>query len=88
MRCFFCNDPAAHPATGCEYTPTVLACHGCTVGFWVWFRRHNNGRPRKGSLRTELSFYEAAGLWRGRLPVTLRRLHETFLSRAKQCPGP
>jgi hypothetical protein len=52
MTCPFCGG-AAHPATGCEYTPTFVACRRCTVEFWAWVRRWT--KPRKGS-----DFYGAA----------------------------
>jgi hypothetical protein len=58
MRCSFCGDPAAHPATGCEYRPGVLACHACVVRFWTWFRRQM-GKRWGGA-----DFYAAAGRWR------------------------
>ncbi len=64
MTCFFCGDPSAHPSTGCQYAPSVLACYACTVEFWRWFRaaQHNRalkGRDRRGGVRAD--FYEAAG---------------------------
>ena len=55
MTCPFCRGPA-HPATGCEYTPTFVACYRCTVAFWAWARAWM--RPRKG-----LDFYAAAARW-------------------------
>lgn len=33
MTCFFCGG-AAHPSTGCQYSPTCLACARCTREFW------------------------------------------------------
>jgi len=61
VTCAFCGGPA-HPATGCQYTATMIACRACTVDFWRWVRQHTNGRPRqrKGAV-TSVSFYEAAG---------------------------
>jgi hypothetical protein len=44
MPCFFCGDPAAHPATGCQYDTNVLACHACVVSFWAWVKRHQAKR--------------------------------------------
>ena len=38
MQCFFCPNPAAHTATGCEYAPGVLACSYCVRDFWTWVR--------------------------------------------------
>lgn len=68
MICSFCGDPAAHPATGCQYGPRTLACYRCVAECWTWVRRHVNGkglRPRtSGQARPALTFYEAAALWR------------------------
>lgn len=66
MQCSFCENTAADPATGCQYTETMLACHDCVVRFWKWMREHTNKkarRPRNGerSVMTALTFYEAAG---------------------------
>jgi hypothetical protein len=63
MTCFFCGG-AAHPSTGCSYSPTVLACYGCTVGFWTWFlaqqaKRSKVYRDKRGRLHAD--FYAAAG---------------------------
>jgi hypothetical protein len=55
MTCPFCGGPS-HPAVGCEYTPTFVACHRCTVEFWAWVRRWI--KPRKG-----IDFYGAAAKW-------------------------
>ncbi len=61
MSCFFCNGPA-HPATGCQYSERVLACHQCVVDFWKWLRGHiatrsRPGRDKRG--RMQADFYEA-----------------------------
>jgi hypothetical protein len=32
VRCFFCPG-VAHPSTGSEYSPRVVACRECTVTF-------------------------------------------------------
>lgn len=66
MDCSFCDNPAAHPATGCQYTKNMLACSYCTVRVWKWIREHTNKKarkPRNGEkvVVTALSFYEAAG---------------------------
>jgi hypothetical protein len=37
VSCFFCKGPA-HPATGHQVTPTVLACRGCYLHFFHWYR--------------------------------------------------
>lgn len=58
MTCPFCHG-ASHPATGCEYTPTFVACHRCTVAFWSWALRWVNRRPKPG----RSDFYAAAGRW-------------------------
>lgn len=64
MKCFFCDDPAAHPATGCQYSERVLACRSCVVEFWRWLKGHfatrgRPGRDRRGRLQAD--FYSAAG---------------------------
>lgn len=61
MRCFFCDDPAAHPATGSQYTPRVLACRACAVRFAEWLVRHTNGKGR----RKGPSFYDHVGRTNG-----------------------
>jgi hypothetical protein len=38
VTCFFCRSPAAHPATGHQVTPTVLACRECFLRFFSWYR--------------------------------------------------
>lgn len=38
MICFFCKDPSAHPATGSQVTPTVLACARCAREWMAWYR--------------------------------------------------
>lgn len=43
MRCFFCPS-VAHPATGSEYSPGVVACRECTVRFWAWLRARMHSR--------------------------------------------
>jgi len=50
MICFFCKDPAAHPATGSELAPGVLACASCERHFYAWFIpfADGNGRRRGG----------------------------------------
>ena len=64
MVCSFCNSPAAHPATGCQYGPSTLACRDCVESFWTWVRTHTNKRSRRGhGPETALSFYEAAALF-------------------------
>lgn len=62
MRCNFCGG-AAHPATGCQYSATMISCWRCTVEAWHWIKGHTNRkarRPRGGAV-TSVSFYEAAG---------------------------
>ena len=74
MVCSFCNSPAAHPATGCQYGPKTLACRACVESFWTWVRSHTNKRARRGhGPETALSFYEAATLFSsaGRAASTL-----------------
>jgi hypothetical protein len=65
IYCTFCSGPA-HPATGCVYGPSTIACHACTVRFWTWLRQHANKLPRRrpGAVVTRHSFYEAATRWR------------------------
>lgn len=64
--CSFCGG-AAHPATGCEYSATIIACWRCTEEAWSWVKGHTDARQgrkrRDGTMRpaTALSFYEAAG---------------------------
>lgn len=57
--CRFCGG-AAHPATGCAYTPTFIVCWRCTLESWTKPRgllAHINGKGgRKG-----LYFYEHVG---------------------------
>lgn len=54
--CAFCGG-AAHPATGCQYGPSTIACWRCTIEAWRWVKGHTNGK----GLKKGLSFYEAAG---------------------------
>lgn len=56
LRCATCGG-VAHPASGCQYTPTFIVCGPCTRQAWVWLRAHINGKGgRKG-----LYFYAHAG---------------------------
>ncbi len=57
MKCAFCPNPAAHPATGCVYGARTLACRECVIRFWAWLRKHVNHGTRKG----RPDFYQAAG---------------------------
>lgn len=59
MRCAACNG-TAHPATGCQYTPTMLVCGPCVRRFWAWARVHTNAMKRVGQTKKFVSFYEAA----------------------------
>lgn len=64
MKCFFCDNPAAHPATGCQYSERALACRACVDRFWTWFREQMAKRARvyrdkRGRLHAD--FYAAAG---------------------------
>jgi hypothetical protein len=62
MRCNFCGG-AAHPATGCQYTETMIACWRCTLEAWRWIKGHTNrkGRRSRSGVVPAVSFYEAAG---------------------------
>ncbi len=48
---------AAHPATGCVYTPTFIVCWACTLDFARWLERWTNSK----GLKRGLPFYEYAG---------------------------
>jgi len=67
MQCSFCDNPAAHPATGCVYGPRTIACWSCTVLFWRgWLIPHVNKKPSKRHrVRKGVDFYKAAGKWKG-----------------------
>ena len=78
MRCSFCNEPGADPATGCQYTATMIACFDCTTRFHKWMLSHVNGKGRgkkhqrsNPEFQPALSFYEAAALF----PSTRRGSH-------------
>jgi hypothetical protein len=65
MNCFFCPG-VAHPATGCQYSASVVACRDCVVKFWAWFREQQNkrgrpGRDKRRPHRVHADFYQAAG---------------------------
>ena len=62
MTCNFCGG-VAHPATGCVYGPSTIACVRCTRDFWRWVKGHTNGKSSKRSRKHPgmISFYEAAG---------------------------
>jgi hypothetical protein len=52
----------AHPATGCQYSETMIICGPCIRKAWVWIAGHTNTSKRvgpKGS-KQRVSFYEAA----------------------------
>ena len=41
MKCFTCGG-AAHPASGSQYSESVVICGPCTREFWKWVRRHTS----------------------------------------------
>ena len=45
MICNFCGNPAAHPATGCVYGPSTIACRTCVTECWQWIMQHTNSSP-------------------------------------------
>ena len=54
--CRICGG-AAHPSTGCAYSPTFIVCWNCTLEGWDWILKHINGKGgRKG-----LYFYDHIG---------------------------
>lgn len=63
MQCSFCDDPAAHPATGCVYGPNTLACYACVIRFWAWARVHMRARGKGRGKSVPTDFYGAAGKW-------------------------
>ncbi len=73
MKCSFCDNPAAHPATGCQYSETMIACFYCVQETWAWVRNHTRGKSAraakqardKGHVVPAMSFYESAGHMRG-----------------------
>ena len=62
MKCTFCGG-VAHPATGCQYGPSTLACRLCVITFWKWVKQHTNGKASKKQRRvaTARTFYESIG---------------------------
>ena len=38
---------AAHPATGCQYTPRFIVCGPCAREFWQWLVKHTNTKGRR-----------------------------------------
>jgi hypothetical protein len=69
MQCSFCDNPAAHPATGCVYGPRTIACYYCVMSAWAWVKQHTYGKSTRaakkaasqGRILPARSFYEAAG---------------------------
>ena len=70
FRCPSCGG-AAHPASGCQYSKTVVVCGPCTRRFWVWFRAHNNKRYGvvRGVRGSGVNFYDHV------IPVEEERAH-------------
>lgn len=62
MKCSSCGG-VAHPATGCQYSPTFIVCGPCVRTFWAWVKGHTNRVYRAGprGVKRFVSFYEAAG---------------------------
>lgn len=59
--CFFCGG-AAHPATGCQYSETCLACWRCTRLAWRWVKGWTNvtkSLKQADGTKTQVSFYGA-----------------------------
>lgn len=61
--CFFCGG-ATHPSCSHRYTPTVVACKRCTLEAFTWVKGHCNRVAGKKHIKTALSFYEAAVLFK------------------------
>ncbi len=55
--CRICGG-AAHPATGCAYTPTFIVCRRCTLEACGWIQNFTAGKGR----RNGLSFYAHVGV--------------------------
>ena len=56
---------SAHPASGCEYSPTMLICGRCVRLAWRWILGHTELKKRVGPKRKNavyVSFYHAASL--------------------------
>ncbi len=47
MHCSFCDNPAAHPATGTVYSVTMIACYYCSASWNAWLVRHTNSKGRR-----------------------------------------
>lgn len=64
MNCNFCKG-VAHPQTGCQYTPTMIACASCVRECWTWVQSHTNGKARRKArngremVQTAKTFYES-----------------------------
>lgn len=61
MRCASCGG-VAHPATGCQYSETMIVCGPCVRRFWSWALGHTNKVYRVGPKGAKVfaSFYIAA----------------------------
>jgi len=59
MECNFCEG-VAHPASGCSYTETMIACGPCVRRFWSWFEEHSTPRP----IRNRCSQFEGDVPWK------------------------
>jgi hypothetical protein len=46
MNCRMCGG-AAHPATGCAYSPTFIVCWSCTKDFWHWVKGWTDRKGRR-----------------------------------------
>lgn len=59
MICFFCKNPAAHPANECQYSENVVACEACTNDFWKWFKNHQYRGIAAAKANGHPTFYDS-----------------------------
>ena len=52
--CPFCGG-VSHPATGCVYSPTFIACWRCTVDAARWVQNFTNSKGRRNG---RIAFYD------------------------------
>lgn len=66
MICSFCGG-AAHPATGCQYSPKIISCWRCTINFWKWLEQRTNARnawvAKRLHNKCNIYFYKEARKW-------------------------
>ena len=63
---------AAHPSTGCVYSPTFIVCGPCVRDFWKWEMAFIEGKGRRRGVR----FYDHVNRVSPPISVPMHRIYK------------